>query len=590
MTKNIQKTTMVTALNVFALTQILLLTSILSAPINAAPQVNPTIIQQNREQQKLLESDVNKRLKKRQSVDSGKLQLKNILLLPKGQCHIVKQIFAYGADKIPSSKLQSIINSNLNQCLNNSKITKLVTEIQNWYLKAGFITTRVTVKNPQNSFSEKGNLELWVYEGQIGEFILNNNSNVDNSRIKTAFPIGTGDILNIHDLDQGLEQLNKLFSQKFKMQIKPATRPGYSDIVLIELTATTKITQQIVFNYTNGGTKSTGEDLYNIKYSKENLLGLNDSISVSLQQALPDISNKSESIRINANVPYGYWNFKFNYNLGSTIRTINSNTIPFKSKSDIQTTQLSASRVYSRTQKSKLELNSMIEFSDRKSFINDTLITVSSRQIASVDFGLLYTRYFQNSTLILSPSISNGVALFGAIKDAADINKNQAHAEYNIIKLYSYYRYQIFPFSRYRFYLQNSINVQYSDKALYGEKQFVLGGEYSIRGFKENVMSSDSGISMRNDIILPIGHWMLPWIKKPLIAPLTLKFHYDIGEGYPFVDGKRKSISGWAIGINYNYKWFTVSLTSAAPIINPDIFVEKQSRVTYLNFNANFLF
>ncbi|VAW96252.1 hypothetical protein MNBD_GAMMA22-1268 [hydrothermal vent metagenome] len=556
----------------------------------AAPQVDPSIIQENQDKQKIIEQEAQSRLENRPTIDSEKLIIKDISLLATGQCQLTKQIFTYGADVISQSKLNAIIQPYLNQCLDNKKITALVKNIQNWYLKAGYITTRTTIKKPQNSFTEKGNLELWVYEGLLGNFILNNNTAQDKSRIKTAFPVATGDVLNIHDLDQGLEQLNSLFSQKFKMQIKPSTRPGYSDIFLIELTRNTKKTQQLGLNYSNGGTKATGEDLYNLKYTKENLFNINDSTSLSIQKALPERNNKSESIRVSTRIPYGYWSFKLNYNSGNTLRTINSNTIAFRSISDNQTTQFSVNHVYSRSQKSKFELNSAIEFSDRKSFINDTLITVSSRQTASLNVGLLYTRYFNNSTLILSPSISKGGPLFGAIANTPNIKKNQAHAEYNMFKFYSYLRHQFLPHSRYQFTLQNSVNAQYSDQALYGEKQFVLGGEYSIRGFKENVMSSDNGISVRNDIILPIGQWLYPWLQKPVILPLNFKIHYDLGEGYPVVDGKRQSISGWGVGLEYNYKYLSLSYTVAAPIINPDVFQEKQNRISYLNLNLRYVF
>jgi len=569
--------------------------------IYADEQVSPIIIEQNREQQRILDTQANKRLEARPPGVTPNIEIATPTLLDEGQCQVVKQFFPYGADKIPNSEINSIFNPLLNQCIDNIKIATIANQIQSWYLLSGFITTRVSIKQPQNSFKEKGNLEIWVVEGKIGNFILGQNTQFDISRIKGAFPVKTGDVLNIHDLDQGLEQLNTLFSQKFKMQIKPSQRPGYSDIILLESnTSQTSLNllkmddsierQKVVFNYSNGGVKSTGEDLYNLKYTKENAFGYNDTLSFSLQRALPETTSKNESIRFNASVPFGYWNYSINYNLGDTVRAINGNTTSFLSKSKIQTTQLSASRILSRSQKSKLESSASLEFSERKSFINDTLITTSSRQISSFDLGLTYTRYFPGSTLILSPTISSGTSLFGGVSNAANITKDQPHAEYNLFKLYSYYRQQYLSASRYQFSIQNSFNLQYSDTALYGEKQFILGGEYSIRGYKENVMSSDSGMSLKNDIILPIGSWIYPWNNNELILPLSVKVFLDIGEGYPFVDGKRKSISGWGYSVDYNYRWFTASLTRAKSINSPDIFVTDEGWVNYLNFSAQLTF
>ncbi len=555
----------------------------------AAPQVAPIIIEQNREQQQQRELEANKRLNQRPSQKTPNIKIDANNLLAKDECRIITNVFTYGADLIPASDRNAIIKPVLKQCLDNKQITRIATQIQQWYLQNGFITTRVTIKQKQNSFLEKGNLEIWVIEGKVAAFILGDNNRSDNARIQAAFPLKTGDILSIQGLDQGLEQLNKLFSQQFKMKIKPASRPGYSDIILLEPTSA-HATQQLTVTYNNGGVKSTGEDLYNLNYTKENLLGYNDILSVSWQRALPDDNNKNETIRINATIPYGYWNFNLNYNLGDTIRTITGSTLSFLSKSTIQTTQFSANQILYRSKHNKLENAFKVEYSDRKSYINDTQIETSSRQIANINYSLTYSHYFPNSTLILSPSLIKGMPLFGAITDSDTIQKSQPHAEYDVIKLYAYYRQHYLRSSRYSFSIQNSLNAQSSNTALYGEKQFVLGGEYSIRGFKENIISSDNGISLRNDLILPIGLWTLPWHKKFFLTPLSMSLFYDIGEAYPFVDGKRITLSGWGYSFAYNHKWFTASYVSAQSLSRADSAVNNENWVHYANISAKFVF
>lgn len=562
---------------------------------NAAPQVDPIIIEQNREQQQQREVEANKRLNQRPSQKSPQIKIDTKALVADGECRVINAVFAYGADLIPQSQRNKIINPILKTCLNNIQITNIANQIQQWYLENGYITTRVTIKSTQNSFIEKGNLEIWVIEGKIGAFILGNNNHFDNTRIKTAFPQKTGDILRIQALDQGLEQLNKLFSQQFQMKIKPAARPGYSDIVLLQhypatrelVTSTTPVaSQQLTVTYNNGGTKSTGEDLYNVHYTKENLFGLNDTVSFSWQRALPVTDNKNDSIRLNASMPYGYWNFRFNYNLGNTVRKIAGNTLSFLSKSAIQTTQFSVNRILSRSKQNKIENTVKIEFSERKSYINDTQIETSSRQIANINYGLTYTQYFQNSTLIISPSLTNGLPLFGAIKNSDTIQQSQPHAEYNLLKVYGYYRQRYLTSSRYSFSIQNAINAQYANQALYGEKQFVLGGEYSIRGFKENVVSNDNGVSLRNDVILPVGLWTLPWHKKNLLAPLTVSLFYDIGEVNAVTNGKPTVMSGWGYSIGYNHKWLTASYVKSKSLRRSDAFTVDEDWVQYLNITV----
>jgi len=122
----------------------------------AAPLVSPLIIEQNRDQQREIDAEANQRLIQRptQILPSVKTKIKQ--LLPKGECRIVTNVFTYGADLIPNSNRDLIIKPILNHCLNNIQITNIANKIQEWYLNSGFITTRVTIKQNQNSFIVQG--------------------------------------------------------------------------------------------------------------------------------------------------------------------------------------------------------------------------------------------------------------------------------------------------------------------------------------------------------------------------------------------------------------------------------------------------
>ena len=45
-----------------------------------------------------------------------------------------------------------------------------------------------------------------------------------------------------------------------------------------------------------------------------------------------------------------------------------------------------------------------------------------------------------------------------------------------------------------------TFNTQYSWNTLYGTDQFSIGGEYTVRGFRESTISGDNGYNIRNDI------------------------------------------------------------------------------------------
>ena len=561
----------------------------------AVEPASPLDIEQNREKQRQVEQETKRILDARPSKQKEKAEITTPTLLPEGECQTINKIFLYGADQVGDSEQTTLFKEFIGQCLDNEGIAKVARVLQQRYLEGGFITSRVSIKKTQSSL-DKGNLELWVLEGYIGEFILGSNTSFDQSRISAAFPVASGDILNIKDLDQGIEQLNRLFSQNFRMQIKPADKSGYSNIILIEILNTEKDSSrhqdkhQFSYSYSNSGSKETGKDLHNLSLTRENLFGFNDVLLFSWQRGTPYESNQkeNETLRFSASMPAGYYYYRLNYTDANTVRQVTGNTT-FLSKSNINTTQLSINRMISRSQQYKTEVTSNIEYSDRKNFINETLVQTSSRRIASIDLGLNYTHYFNASTLIVTPSIAQGVPWFGAIEDSSTIQENDPHAEYTLFKFYLYFRTRLtdsdLPIS-----FQTSLNIQESSEALYGEKQIVLGGEYSIRGYKENVLSSNSGWTLRNDLIFPVAKISETFKNIKWISPLNAKLFYDTGHGASTAGSASESLSGWGVGLDYQYNGFNFSISHAKALDTSSQFLGEEGWVTYINAGARFTF
>ncbi|HEB57135.1 MAG TPA: ShlB/FhaC/HecB family hemolysin secretion/activation protein, partial [Gammaproteobacteria bacterium] len=394
----------------------------------AATTPSPLILEQQRQQQKAIENEIQRRLQIAPSPGAPPTKAETIPLLENNLCQVLKRLWLYGADHLPKRDQLSLFAPYKDRCINNAGLTKLAQSIQNWYLQAGYITTRIKLKRPQSSLN-RGNLEIWVMEGRIGRFLLNDNRPFDQRRIATAFPVSDGDILNIHDLDQGLEQLNRLFSQTFRMQIKPARQTGYSDIQLLESNTETSLLdtplpssrntgkQQFNYRYSNGGQQATGVQLHNLTFTRENLFGLNDILSYSRQRAMPQTTGimENDTERASIHLPWGYWDASFNYYHGRTLQQLTGAITTFKSLSRITTRSLRLNRVLMRDQHSKLGIFLSLESNKRENYINQTLVQVASRRIASLELGLTYTRYFNHGSLLLIPSLSRGVPWFNSL-------------------------------------------------------------------------------------------------------------------------------------------------------------------------------
>ncbi|WP_446084438.1 POTRA domain-containing protein, partial [Acinetobacter sp. 1125_18A] len=88
---------------------------------------------------------------------------------------------------------------------------------QNELIKQGLITTQIVV-NPQDL--TQGNLVLNVHVGRIHQ-IISKDKSVNKIEIFTALPIKNNEILNLKNIDQGLENLKRTSNRDVDIKIQP---------------------------------------------------------------------------------------------------------------------------------------------------------------------------------------------------------------------------------------------------------------------------------------------------------------------------------------------------------------------------------
>jgi hemolysin activation/secretion protein len=164
------------------------------------------------------------------------------------------------------------------ECVGKQGIDILVKGLQETILGRGYITTRVLLPTQKLS---SGTLKLALVPGVIRE--LKFADPATRGIWKTAFPARSGDLLNLRDLEQGLDQMKRVSSQDADMQIVPGTSAGESDVVI-----TVKRTKpwSIVASVDNSGTRATGKLQGNLSVGLNNPLGLNDILTLSANQDL----------------------------------------------------------------------------------------------------------------------------------------------------------------------------------------------------------------------------------------------------------------------------------------------------------------
>ncbi|MBP6346213.1 MAG: ShlB/FhaC/HecB family hemolysin secretion/activation protein, partial [Neisseriaceae bacterium] len=175
------------------------------------------------------------------------------------------------------------------QCLGAQGVNQLMTLIQNHIIEAGYTTTRVLAA-PQDLAS--GTLVLTVFPGRIGALRFDDSQPEQThvGRIQAshnAFPLSDGDILNLHALEQGLENLKRVPTAEADIQIVPTNdpnNPNTSDVVVSWAQRT--VPYRLNFSVDDSGSKSTGKYQGSVTVSIDNPLGLSDLLYASYNQDL----------------------------------------------------------------------------------------------------------------------------------------------------------------------------------------------------------------------------------------------------------------------------------------------------------------
>src|SRR5699024_1866363 len=130
-----------------------------------------------------------------------------------------------------------------------SQIERLIWQVNDKLRADGFITSSAYLDEQDIS---TGSLTISIFTGKIETITLDGKQ----PRILTmVFPQLIEKPLNLRDLEQGLEQLNRLTTQRIDIDIEPGQKNGYSAIVLRTVTARWPVSATLSFD--NSGQQST---------------------------------------------------------------------------------------------------------------------------------------------------------------------------------------------------------------------------------------------------------------------------------------------------------------------------------------------
>lgn len=397
------------------------------------------------------------------------------------------------------------------KCLNAGDINHIMTVAQNILIGRGYTTTRILAA-PQDLNS--GKLVLTVLAGYLKniEVDMSQANQTHAGRIaafQNEFPTRSDGILNLRDLEQGLENLKRIPTAEADIQIVPVDGVPNQSTVLVKWQQRL-LPYRLSVGIDDSGTKATGKYQGNITFSADNPLGLSDLFYVNYGRSIgnvPDAADSSGSLKkggthnyaLHYSVPFGKWTWAFNHSGYRYHQAVAGLSAAYDYNGKSYNTDLGFNRLIYRDAKRKTHVGAKLWTRETQSYIDDAEITVQRRRTAGWLAELSHKEYIGNSTAQFKIAYKRGTGMSDALRAPEELFGEgtsrmkiwTANADVNIP----------FQIGKQSFAYDTTIQAQWNKTPLTPQDKIAIGGRYTVRGFDgEMSLAAERGWYWRNDL------------------------------------------------------------------------------------------
>ena len=493
------------------------------------------------------------------------------------RCFPIKDIELKGADSLPASERERLLKPYVGQCLGVSQLNDLLKAITDYYLGKGRVTSRAYL--PQQDLST-GHLQVLVVEGKLEALRSAEGSTVTERELAMAFPGKVGEALNLREIEQLVDQLNRLPSKQAQMELTPGKQVGGSDVVVKN---TAQKPWRASLSRNNDGQKSTGEQQWGAGLEWDSPLGLGDQLILrGGHDAISDHQKTSKNTMLYYNVPWGWWNFSYTYS-ESDYRTFGvTDDFKYKQDGDNQNHQLRAERVIHRDDVSKTSVNVGLAHLRTNNYILDVRTAPSSNRLSELQLGVNHGRRIGTAFVNLDLGMQNGIGLLDAQsqEERDAFGRRQPNSRY---RKYTATVSYLQPFSLWgeSFSFSSLATGQRSEDPLFSPQRMSLGGSASVRGFKDQLLTGDSGGYWRNEV-----RWARPvtldWM-RPAFFEYGASVGYDQGviRNDRYNDNVHGRVSSNSLELFARGKNVSTSVTFAHSLERPGVVTEREAPIYF---------
>ena len=427
------------------------------------------------------------------------------------------------------------------------------------YVAAGYINSGAVIPANQTFPREGGVVKMRIVEGGLDEIEITGNRRLNSNYVRSRLERATRRPLNRSRLLEALQmlQLDPLIGN-ISAELQAGSRPENSRLE-VRVKEADSFSAEVFAD--NNRSPSVGSFRRGVRINQANLLGLGDGLEVSY--ANTDGSNEfngSYTVPVNAR----------NGTIGFAASAASTNIIeePFD-RAQIE----GKSRTYELTyrqpivEKPDRTLALGLSFSRQESdtFLSGERFALSAganergeTRVSAVRFFQEYVQRSSNQVFAARSQFSLGTNLFGATA-----NDSGPDSRFLAWRGQAQYVRLLAPETL----LIVRSDIQLADRSLLSLEQIGIGGVQSVRGYRQDLLLTDSGAIASAEVRIPV--WRVPEVEGLLqVAPFI-----DFGLGWNQSEEKPNPESDKLLGAGLGLVWqmgdrLNVRLDYGIPLIN----------------------
>ncbi|MDX2253897.1 MAG: ShlB/FhaC/HecB family hemolysin secretion/activation protein [Pseudanabaenaceae cyanobacterium bins.39] len=429
---------------------------------------------------------------------------------------IVKKFEIVGSTVFSDAELAEITKDYLNKPISINELFQIRSKITKLYLDNKYATSGAYI--PEQNF-QSGIFRIQIVEGGIEEIKVTGLTRLNQGYVQSRIGIATQKPLNTNRLLEALQllQINPLI-ESISANLSPSSQPGLNNLE-VKVTEAKTFTLPITFD--NGRTPSVGTDRRQIQLSEANLSGLGDRLNLSYSN-----TDGSNSYDFSYTVPFNPYNGTISLNFGTSSSRVIQAPFDFL---DI----VSSSRNYGLSIRQPLLQSTSQEFAlgltlnrteSQASLLGGTIPYPSQGADQNGQIKISALRFFQDyvqrsseEVFAARSQISLGLSAFGS-NISADFPDSRFLSWRGQVQYVRLLAPETFLFLR--------GDLQIADRPLVSQEQISFGGQDTLRGFRQDSLTSDNGLLLSAELRIPV-------LRIPEISGLlqVVPF-FDFGEAW----------------------------------------------------------